>query len=491
MASVWARVLEAVPNFSEGRDLGVIDEIAAALESVPAVEVADRSSDPDHHRTVLTVFGPPDAVVESCVRAADVAVRRIDLRNHAGVHPRVGALDVLPLVPVLGLSLEEAAQLARRAGERIAREVGIPVYLYGAASDPPGRPLAEIRRAVRDRRDGQGTAMQPDYASAERSAAGRHASAGAVCVGARPALLAWNVYLEGGADLELARSIASRIRESAGGFGGLRALGFALETPGRVQVSMNLERPDTTSAAEVYAEIDRLAKSAGARAGETEVIGLIPDAAAMAGAGAYWRLGGGADQNRLLSYRVLRHLERRRDELTPLLQELSGPGPPAIGSALAWSGAMGAAIVEMCTEGELQVLARETRDRLAELGRSDAEIYDRFLVSPPETRLELLREVTSLPLEVGRWAARLRDRLPDVAEVRDSVAADLEGATRLLTLVARESARLALWNAAGAGSDLSDLEADARRMAEIEIRNTQVDLTGRAGTGDDEQSDST
>lgn len=306
-------VLEAVPNFSEGRDLAVIAELAASIESVPGVEVVDRTSDPDHHRSVITFLGPPQAVEEAALRAARTAVDRIDLRNHGGVHPRIGALDVLPFVPLSGVTMDEAVGVARRVARRIAQEVGVPVYLYGEASPTPRRALSTIRQVTETVREASKGLLEPDVLPPGWSEQGFHPTAGAVCVGARQPLLAWNVYLEGDADVETARLIAAEIRESGGGFKGLRALGLRLASQGKVQVSMNLERPGEVSAAEVYRAIDRIATQYGAWAGRTEIIGLIPDEAAGSAAAAFWRQTGGP--GRLLSHRLVSHLARRKGGL--------------------------------------------------------------------------------------------------------------------------------------------------------------------------------
>ena len=296
-------VLEAVPNFSEGRRLEVVSEIADRIESVPCVDVVWRDIDPDHHRSVITFLGPPQAVEEAAVRSAAAAAELIELRKHHGVHPRIGALDVLPFVPLEGVTSGGAVIVARRAARRIADEVGVPVYFYGLASDPPGRRLFEFRRRGAEGEPGGG---KPDLTPPGWSG-GLHPTAGAVCVGVRTPLLAWNVELEDGADLDLARSIAARIRESGAGFPGLRALGLWLEGQGRVQVSMNLERFSDAQPDEIYRRIDWLAREGGGAAGRIEVIGLVPDEAAAA----LRRLGWPGLEERLISDRVSWHLERR------------------------------------------------------------------------------------------------------------------------------------------------------------------------------------
>ncbi|MXW18947.1 MAG: glutamate formimidoyltransferase [Gemmatimonadetes bacterium] len=273
-------LVEAVPNFSEGRDSGFVSSVAEAFVRT-GCDVLHTTRDPDHNRCVVTVVGGPRDVEAAAVAAARIALERIDLRRHRGVHPRVGALDVLPFVPLRGMEMAEAAALARRTAARIGR-LGIPVYHYGRASDPVGRTLASIRRggfeallstaAGRERADVPGLAR--DGTPAHLFA---HPTAGATCVGAREVLLAWNVDVAG-ISAEDAATIAAAIRESGGGFRGLRAMALFLPRQGRTQLSMNLETPEVTDPMEVFAEIERRVAERGGRAVGTEVIGLVPDA---------------------------------------------------------------------------------------------------------------------------------------------------------------------------------------------------------------------
>lgn len=266
------RVLEAVPNFSEGRDLqkvrALVDTIAAA-----GVDVLDWSADPDHHRSVITFIGDPPLVEAASLAAARFALEHIDLRRHSGVHPRVGALDVLPFVPVQGVTMDDAVASAHRVGHGIGA-LGIPVFYYGMASLPPGRTLAELRRGGFEALAGG----FPEGLSADEPPGVRapHPTAGVTCVGARPVLLAWNAFVTG-LSLEDARAIAGKIRERGGGFRGLRALGLYLPEQDRVQISMNLEDPNATSPWDVLAAIDREVSEKGGRVVETEVIGMMPD----------------------------------------------------------------------------------------------------------------------------------------------------------------------------------------------------------------------
>jgi glutamate formiminotransferase len=277
------RLIEAVPNVSEGRRPEVVDEIVAAFAGAsPEVLVLDRSSDPDHNRTVLTLAGPGPALVGAAVAGAAACARLIDLTNHRGVHPRMGALDVLPFVP-LGEATRlsgaadpdlDCAALAVRAGRRIAAEAGVPVYLYGAAARRPDRAALP---AVR----GRGFESLRDAPDPDLGGPGLHPTAGATAVGAREVLIAYNVELAG-ADLELARRIAAAVRERDGGLPAVRAMGVALAERGLVQVSMNLLDYKVTPPAAAFAAVAELAERAGARVEASEIVGLVP-AAALAG----------------------------------------------------------------------------------------------------------------------------------------------------------------------------------------------------------------
>lgn len=272
--------MEAVPNFSEGRSPEFVSAAAEAFART-GCDVLHTTRDPDHNRCVITVIGAPGEVEEGAVAAAGVARERIDMRRHRGVHPRVGALDVLPFVPLRGVEMPGAVALARRAATRIAR-LGIPVHYYAEASEPPGRTLASIRRGGFEALAGKAAAGRrpadvPGTGGGAPAHHLAHPTAGAACVGARGVLLAWNVDVEG-VSLEEARGIAAAVRETGGGFRGLRAMARFLPEQGRMQVSMNLETPEAADPLEVFEAIAARAAARGGGVAGTEVIGLAPDA---------------------------------------------------------------------------------------------------------------------------------------------------------------------------------------------------------------------
>jgi glutamate formiminotransferase len=312
-------VLEAVPNFSSGRDRSFLDRLVRTAEEEGA-EVLDVSADADHNRSVLTLVGGAAAVESASLALAALAVSEIDLGTQTGIHPRVGALDVLPIVPLSGVTMAVARRTARRIGERIAREVGVPAFLYGEASEPPGRLLSEIRKGgFEGMREGFPDGLQPDMLPAGWSHPGAHPTAGVVCVGARPLLLAWNVEVRGLGIADL-RELARGLREAGGGFRGLRVL--AMERGGGLlpQISMNLEDVGNHSPFSVFRAIEQGVADRGGTVAGTEVIGLLPDRLAFeAGADRIGLLEAGPD--RLLGGRILDHVQTRVTEEVGRLME--------------------------------------------------------------------------------------------------------------------------------------------------------------------------
>jgi glutamate formiminotransferase len=281
------QLVECVPNFSEGRRPEVIDAIVMAIASVPGVAVLDRTSDADHHRSVVTFVGEPAAVVEGAYKGIQKACELIDLDQHRGQHPRLGAADVIPFVPLEGVTLADCAALARQLGQRVGSELDLPVYLYEAAATRPERiNLADVRRGGYEALK-ENIGIDPDRApDFGPSAVGR---AGAVVIGARQPLVAFNVYLTTD-DVEIAHQIALAVRHSSGGLRGVKALGMLVG--GRAQVSMNLTDITRTPLARVVEMVRREAGRWGVAVHHSELVGLIPQAALIEAAQWYLQLDG-------------------------------------------------------------------------------------------------------------------------------------------------------------------------------------------------------
>ncbi len=289
--------LESVPNVSEGRDPSVIRALAEAF-SASGARLLDIHSDADHHRSVLTLVGPDAKLVDALVAGVAAAAVRIDLRRHEGIHPRVGAADVVPLVPLHPSDLPRAIAAAREVGARIGEELGLPVFLY--AETGAGRRPAFFRRggpSELQRRIDAGE-LRPDFGPSQL-----HQSAGAVLVGARRPLVAYNLELDTG-DVAVARAIAAAIRASSGGLPGVQAIGLLLQTTGRAQVSMNLIDPEATSLVTVVEAVRREAAARGVGIARGELVGLLPVREAAAAAAQALELPG-LGPDRVLEARVL------------------------------------------------------------------------------------------------------------------------------------------------------------------------------------------
>ena len=274
--------IECVPNVSEGRRAEVVAALSRVVAATRGVRLLDASADTAHNRSVYTCVGDPEGLETAVLELGAAAVSAIDLRSHVGVHPRIGVLDVVPFVPLEGVTMETCVALARRVGASLGERLGIPVFLYEAAA------TSDARRRLEDIRRGGlagltarmlGPAWAPDFGPRVP-----HPSAGACAVGARPILIAFNVDLAT-TDLAIAKRIAARVRESGGGLPAVKAMGVALADRGLVQVSMNLTDFARTSMAEAFGVVEREAARYGVRVEESELVGLVPRAA-MAGTSA-------------------------------------------------------------------------------------------------------------------------------------------------------------------------------------------------------------
>jgi glutamate formiminotransferase len=283
------RIIECIPNISEGRRPEVIDEMAACVSATPGVRLLHRTADVSHHRSVLTFVGDAAGLKTAVLALFEVAVRRIDLRTHEGVHPRIGAIDVVPFVPIAGVTMKDCVDLAREVGAAVAQRFELPVFLYEEAARSDGRRrLEDIRRG---QFEGLGAklreaAWQPDYGPREP-----HPSAGATAIGARVPLIAYNINLATDR-LDVAKAIAKTIRESSGGLPRVKAMGVPLPELGIVQVSMNLTDYRVTPVHVVFDRVKSEAARHGVRVRESEIIGLIPEAALLAAARHYLQIDG-------------------------------------------------------------------------------------------------------------------------------------------------------------------------------------------------------
>jgi glutamate formiminotransferase len=261
------KIVECVPNFSEGRDLEIVNAIFNAAKTIKSVKVFELESNKDHNRCLFTIVGEPDAVLASVYESIKVATKLIDMEKHTGEHPRIGATDVVPFVPVSGVTMEECVELARKLGKMVGDELKVPVFLYEeAATKPANRNLADVRHGeyegLKDKMN------EPDFGPDKM-----HLTAGAVVIGARKYLVAFNVNLDT-EDIEIAKKIASAIREKDGGLPGVKALGF--EVDGRAQVSMNLVDFEKTNFDIAYHAIEVEAEKMGVKIKNSEIYGMIP-----------------------------------------------------------------------------------------------------------------------------------------------------------------------------------------------------------------------
>jgi glutamate formiminotransferase len=306
------RIVECVPNFSEGRRPEVVDQLCGAIESVESAVVLGTHRDTDHNRSVITFVAAPEKVVEAAVQAVGTASQLIDLRGHSGQHPRIGATDVLPFIPVSGVQLADCVVLAHDAGQRIARELGIPVYFYESAAlradrvnleNVRQRGFEELRRQISI--DPERT---PDVGEARI-----HESAGAIAVGARPFLIAFNVNLETN-DISLARRIARTVRARDGGLPFVKALGFELRSRDIVQVSMNLINYEETGMQQAFAAVRKEASLLGIEIAGTEIVGLVPEASLDRSA-EYFSLLENFDEDTVLENRIKVRIAKGKEPL--------------------------------------------------------------------------------------------------------------------------------------------------------------------------------
>ncbi len=338
------QLVECIPNFSEARRPEIVDQIVAAITSVEGARLLDRSSDLDHNRTVVTYAGPPEAVEEAAFRAIQTASELIDLNKHTGEHPRMGATDVVPFVPISGVSMDECVQMAKRLGERVGRELQIPVYLYEQAASRPERTNLEnvrkgqyegIKAEIESNPD-----RKPDYGPAKMG------PAGATVIGARAPLIAFNVYLTTD-QVDIAKKIAKAVRQSSGGFRYVKGLGLLVND--LAQVSMNLTNFRETPVARVVEFIRREAEHYGVGIHHCELVGLIPQEALTDAAVWYTQLDAFSHEQ-ILETRLYSNSDLQPSNVQPttfLTEVAASTAAPGGGSVAAYAGALGAALAEM------------------------------------------------------------------------------------------------------------------------------------------------
>lgn len=424
------RLIECVPNFSEGRDQGTVRALIDAVTSTAGVALLDHSMDADHHRSVLTFCGPPDAIVEAAFRAVRIATELIDLRIHVGVHPRIGATDVVPFIPIRGTTMQDCVQLAKRLGERVGRELGIPVFLYErAASHADHVPLEAVRRggleglAFRMESDPDWT---PDFGPPRL-----HERAGAIAIGARPPLIAYNVNL-GSTDVEQARSIARAVRHSSGGLPSVKAIGVELASRGMVQVAMNVTDYLVTPILPLFQAVKAEAMKRGIEVAGSELVGLVPQAALGQAAAASLQLDR-FDSSQILETRIAEAMRSKNEPahtLSDFLAAVADAKPtPAGGSVAAFVGALAASLGVMGArlggQPDKEQRLLELSQQLHRLVQEDTEGYngltDAYRIPkhhsdrPQAISIALQRatevplEITELSCEVARFLHTLRE----------------------------------------------------------------------------------
>ncbi len=455
--SAW---VECVPNFSEGRDASKVDAIVAAITGVTGVVLLDREMDADHNRSVITFVAPKDAVGEAAFRGVAKAVELIDLNAHKGEHPRIGAADVVPFIPLEGATLDDCVAIARQVGERLWKQLALPVYLYEAAAARPERKnLEHIRKGQYEGlREEVGTNPErwPDFGDARL-----HPTAGATVVGARKFLIAYNVNLDT-SDVGIAKQIAKKIRASSGGMPCVKAMGVELKARGVAQVSMNLTDFETTSVAAAFEAVRQEAAALGAAVTGSEIVGLIPKRALEDTAAAYLKVENFSPQmileNRLAS-------QARPSGLNQFVAAVAAATPaPGGGSVAAAAGALAAALGRMVaamtrTKKAYAQHEKKLTAALALLEKDgaameaavehDAASYNAVSAayklpkdSPDRTAAvhTALRHATEVPLEVAERAARIAAIIQELEPITSpAMASDLVVA-RLMATAALEGA---------------------------------------------------
>jgi glutamate formiminotransferase/formiminotetrahydrofolate cyclodeaminase len=472
------RLIECVPNFSEGRDPAKVDSIVQAMSSVPGVYVLDREMDADHNRCVITLAGEPEAVAEAAIRGTGRAMELIDMNQHSGAHPRVGATDVIPFIPIEGVTIEDCAALARRVGNEIWKRHRIPIFFYEAAATRPDRVNLEnvrrgqfegLREEMKKNHD-----RQPDVGEPKL-----HPTAGVTVVGARKFLIAYNVNLNT-SDLSIANKIAKAIRFSSGGLRYVKSMGVELKARNLAQVSINLTDFESTPMHRVYEMVKREAARYGVMPVGSEIVGLVPKKAIEMAADFFLQLENFSPsqvfENKLSTVLTGAPAETKEGKLAslarPFLEAVAEPtATPGGGSVAAHAAALAAALGQMVAglsrKKKSQILhveklsehvdaLRRTADDLATAIDRDASSYDRVMAafklpqgSAEETqqREQAIQQATKgaaeVPLEVAEKAVALHERLVQLEAI---AAASMKSDLRVARLMAVAGAKGAIAN---------------------------------------------
>jgi glutamate formiminotransferase/formiminotetrahydrofolate cyclodeaminase len=471
------RLIECVPNFSEGRDAAKVDAIVNAMSGVPGVYVLDREMDPDHNRSVVTLAGEPDAVAEAALLGTGKALELIDLNQHQGAHPRVGATDVLPFIPIEGVTLEDCVALARRVGNEIWKRHRIPVFFYEAAASRPDRVnLENVRRGQFEglREDlKKNHDRQPDIGEPKL-----HPTAGVTVVGARKFLIAYNVNLNT-SDVSIANKIAKAIRFSSGGLRYVKSMGVELKARNLAQVSINLTDYEQTPMHRVYELVKREAERYGAVPVGSEIVGLVPKKAVEMAAEYFLQLENFSPaqifENKLhaaLSGAPMAKDGALASMAKPFLNAVAEPSAtPGGGSVSAFAGALAAALGQMVAglsrkkkaqarhvdklSEHLEVLCKTAEELTRAIDR-DAESYDQVMKAcklphgnPEETTLregaiqKATRGAAEVPMEVAKRSVALFESLVQLGTI---AAASMSSDLQVARLMASAGARGALAN---------------------------------------------
>jgi glutamate formiminotransferase / formiminotetrahydrofolate cyclodeaminase len=470
---------ECVPNFSEGRDAGRVERIAGAARTSPGVTVLDVERDAAHHRCVISLVGEGNALIDALLAMMRVATAEIDLTHHHGEHPRMGATDVVPFVPLGSATMPEAVRLAERLGERVAQELEIPVYLYAAAARRPDRvDLAKVREGqfegIRDA-IGSDPARAPDFGPRRV-----HPTAGVVAIGARPVLIAYNVYLTT-PDVAVAKKIAKAVRARDGGLPEVKALGFDIPERHQSQVSMNLTDYRVTPVHRAFDAVRKEAEGHGVGVDESEIVGLLPEDALFDAAEHYLQLKR-FDRAAVLERKVRAVEADRQDEsLAGFAARLAARTPtPGGGSASAAAGALGAALGEM-------VLAYSIDPKAP----AEDLVAVRDALRAGRTRMLALIDEDSASYEGVRSARRARKDRPGDATAEGAYRTALRGAVAVPLDTARLAQDLAVRlesvrarTKAALGSDLTTALALFRAATEGALANVAINLEDLAAVGE-------